>query len=113
MKSTPVVQMLLASAARSSDGASSVHNVCYADEIAIDLDVTAISGTNASIAFSLQWRDDASSGAWYTSETTIRAKAAGRLMKRVATLARYFRLSYTILGTTPEVTFSARASWRE
>lgn len=113
MRGTSVVQQMLASAARTSSGVSSIVNVKQAEEVAVDLDVTAISGTNAKIGFALQWRDDPDSGAWYTSAEIVRTSAAGRLMKRVPTLAAYFRLAYTIVGTTPSATFAARVSWRE
>lgn len=76
------------------------------DWISIALDVTAISGDQATALFRLQWSMDG--GIWAESGDTFDPiTAPGTVIKRFDTKAPYFRAVCDLTGTTPSFTGSA------
>jgi hypothetical protein len=70
--------------------------------------VTAVSGTTPSMTLSIQWSHDGTT--WYVSDPAdvfTALTATGNVIKHVTAKAAYFRLVWTITGTTPSFTFSA------
>ena len=104
-------QPLADSDARSSNGTSNVANVSRAESILLTLDVTAITGTNARIGFAVDFSHDDSK--WWLAKDVVRTTATGTLSLRIPTFAKYVRVRWFILGTTPSVTFSVNVAWRE
>lgn len=111
MKKTFVEQTVAASTARSSSGTSNVANVSRAESVLFTFDVTAISGTSARVGFAVDFSADDSK--WNRAKDVVATTATGTLSIRVPTLAKYARVRWFIYGTTPSVTFSVLAAWRE
>lgn len=79
-------------------------------KIAIALDVTAVSGAGATMTASVQWSHDGT--AWHDCDPAnnfTAITAVGKKVKLFDMLAPFYRLAWTIGGTTPSLTFSARA----
>lgn len=111
-------QTIVASAARTTSSNSAAFSVRDQDEKGIGLsnlnvvvDVTAASGTGPSLALEVEWSVDGTTfGAADGSADTFAAiTAAGVKAKRVSIKAPFYRLKWTITGTTPSFTFSASA----
>lgn len=100
------------SAARTTTGNGSTIPVPAAStEVAILLDVTAVSGTTPSMTVTVQWSNDATNWADAdgTADSFAAITAASKKVKTFPTRAKFARLSWAITGTTPSFTFSASA----
>lgn len=99
-----------ASAARTATGQTAGIAVPPRSErIAVLVNVTAVSGTTPSCTFSIEWSHD--NVTFATVDTTPDAFAAltatGVRVKTFDAKGEYFRLVYTISGTTPSFTFAS------
>lgn len=111
---TWITDNFVASAKRTADGASNSRAVRFGETIALEIAVTAITGTSPVLRTMLQWSWDQTN--WSTSHELVGATAVGRLSKVVPVQAPYFRLAWIIKGTFGAgegITFEARAGWRE
>lgn len=101
-----------ASAARTATGNSgAVRTPRGALRLAVLVDVTAVSGTSPSATFSVEWSHDGTTFA--VADTTADAfaavTAAASRVRSFEAKGEWFRLVWTITGTTPSFTFSASA----
>lgn len=70
--------------------------------------VTAVSGTTPSATFTVEWSHDGTTFAPNgTSDAFAAITAAGNVSQTFPVRAPFFRLVWTITGTTPSFTFSA------
>jgi hypothetical protein len=99
--------LVVASAARTTSGNSGVINPSGDGEtINFNVRVTAASGTSPSLALSVEWSNDATNFA--VPETADTFTAITTTVERVKTFerkAKFYRLVWTITGTTPSFTF--------
>lgn len=103
------VDTIAASAARTTTGTSATQGIVSDDNLTIGVNVTTVSGTSPSLALSVEWSLDGT--VWSTGETptTFAAITAVKsAMLRTPALAPYYRLKWTITGTTPSFTFEAK-----
>ncbi len=101
-----------ASSAQTASGSTAFLNVSSFRELAVDINVTAVSGTVPSCTFKVDRLG--ADGIWYNVWTSAAITAAGTASTSVgpglATSASFgdvVRLTWTISGTTPSFTFSA------
>lgn len=81
-----------------------------ADNVAVSVVVTAVSGTSPSCTFTLEWSNDGTNWAQADSADTFTAiTATGNKVKTFAVKGVMARLVWTITGTTPSFTFSSTA----
>ena len=106
-RSTKVIK---ASGAVTTTSQSSLFEEGTGDELAVMLDVTAVSGTTPSMTVSVQWSNDGST--WFTADPAdafTAITAATKVTKSFTIKGLYARLNYAITGTTPSFTFSAHS----
>lgn len=105
-ESTGQTDVVVASAARTSSGVSGViGGYAATNALRCQLDVTAASGTSPSLTVLVE---DTLDGVNFNTVGTFAAKtAAGREVINITTpFTDQLRVSWTITGTTPSVTFS-------
>lgn len=100
------------SAARTVTGNSGSQTLLDEGELlAVLLDVTAVSGTTPSMTVSVEWSQDG--GTTFAQSDPADAltaiTAAAQKVKSFVIKAPHYRLVWTITGTTPSFTFSARS----
>ena len=79
-----------------------------AAQVAVNIDVTAASGTSPSITFSLEWSDDGSTWATPSPAQSFAAlTAVSQVIEEFAVLGAFVRLAWTVSGTTPSFTVTA------
>jgi hypothetical protein len=102
---------VVASAARTTTGNSGALQVPDLGEILnILLDVTAVTGTTPSMTVSMEWSHNGTTfAAVDTAEAFVAITAAKVTVKGFPIRAPFYRLVWTITGTTPSFTFSASA----
>lgn len=101
---------ILTSAARTATGNSGAIGVGGNDEVAVMVDVTAVSGTTPSMTVSVEWSHDNVS--WFSADPAdsfTAITAAAKKVKLFGVKGLYMRLNYAISGTTPSFTFAAVA----
>lgn len=77
----------------------------------IEIEVTAASGTTPSVTFSVQWSEDGTNfAAPQTAQSFSAITAAGNAIAQFPALGPYWRLVWTVSGTTPSFTFSVYQS---
>lgn len=97
----------LASAARTVSGTVDLGAVPgEASELAVYLEITAISGAGATITTTYQSSPDGVTF-WDHTAGTAMTTVSKTLIKVPTVIGKYGRLSYVIAGTTPSITFSA------
>ena len=102
---------LLASAAHSVSGQSVIKNAGEYGEAIFFLDVTAISGSGATLEARLQYSSD--NAEWFDSAHAFTPRTStGKQALPVSVLGTYIRFDYTITGTTPSITFSLKGSFK-
>lgn len=83
--------------------------------ISLMADVTAASGTTPTLDIAVEWSHDNST--WFASDpadTMTQITTTGKAVKNFTVKGQYFRLNYTIGGTTPSFTFSVRSQgWEQ
>lgn len=103
-------QVVVASAARNTNGNGSAIDVSGWEGVGLELNVTAASGTTPSLAVSLQWSNDGTNWAEADVPDAFTARiATGRVFRSAHVKARYARLAWVITGTTPSFTFVVNA----
>ena len=103
---------LHASAAEADDGNSEGFSTIDAKNLGVAIDVTAVSGTDPTIAFSIEWSPDGVRfGDAETPDTFASITATKVTAKPIVVKAPYYRLAWVITGTaTPTFTFVATAA---
>lgn len=101
-----------ASAARTATGQGSAIKLGpHADNVAVLLNVTAVSGTSPSCTFTIEWSNDGTTFAQAdTADTFTAITAVSNKVKSFPVKGVYARLVWTITGTTPSFTFAATAT---
>lgn len=97
-----------ASGAVTTTSQSNPFNIGSGEDLAVMLDVTAVSGTSPSMTVSVQWSND--NVAWFTADPAdafTALTAAGKVTKLFTIKGLYARLNYAVTGTTPSFTFAA------
>src|SRR5690242_21111593 len=106
---------LAASAARTATGqGTAVAIPDSAENVAVSVLVSAVSGTTPSCTFSVEWSND-EGATWAQAETPdafTALTATGNKVKDFTVKGRLMRLVWTISGTTPSFTFSSTAVTR-
>lgn len=73
--------------------------------VGIQINATAVSGTTPSATFSLEWSND---GVTYSpsspADTFAAITAVGSVVQQFTAKAAYFRLAWSLSGTTPSFT---------
>lgn len=99
-----------ASSAKTSTGNSNPQGSTLGNRVVIAVDVTAVSGTTPSMTLSVQWSHDGTT--WIDADVAdafVAITAAKKTVKDFVMKAPIWRLVWTISGTTPSFTFSARS----
>lgn len=98
---------VVASAARTATGSSSAVGNTSPDEVLNVLaNVTAVSGTSPSLTLSVEWSMDGTTFAQGDPADALTAiTAAGVKAKQFPRKAPFYRVVWTISGTTPSFTF--------
>jgi hypothetical protein len=106
-RSTKVIK---ASGAVTATAQSALFEEGTGDDLAVMLDVTAVTGTSPSMTVSVQWSQNGTD--WFTADpadTFTAITAATKVTKLFTIKGLYARLNYAITGTTPSFTFSAHS----
>jgi len=99
-----------ASAARTATGNSGAFRAPGTTALAILADVTAVDGVSPSMTLSVEWSHDGTTFAVVdTADTFAALTATATKVKRFDIKGGWFRLVWTLTGTTPSFTFSATA----
>lgn len=97
------------SAARTTSGNSAAVVVPLGRaSVAVQADVTAVSGTTPSLALTVEWSHDGTT--WFRSDpadSLTAITAAGKVTKRLDAKGSFLRLVWAITGTTPSFTFAS------
>lgn len=104
--------VLLASAARTASGnmGNTGLDVSGAEAVALELNVTAVSGTTPSLTVSIEHSNDGTNWAAADPVDAFAARTTtGRVFKNVTVKGRFIRLVWTISGTTPSFTFAVNS----
>lgn len=76
--------------------------------LSIQVDVTAVSGTSPSLALSIAWSDDGSTFSQASPADTFTAiTAVGSVAESFTPKGEFYRLEWTVTGTTPSFTVTA------
>lgn len=100
---------VLPSAARTSSGGSAAFTVGGGDHLAIQVDVTAVSGTTPSMTVSVEWYDGSQ---WFQAdpaEPFTAITAASSKVKSFTVKGTRARVNFAITGTSPSFTFRVNA----
>lgn len=100
---------VLSAAVITATGQSAAQEVGLAENISVEVEVTAASGTTPSVQFSVLWSDDGTSWAAAPDNIGGALTAVGNAIATVPVRAPYFALAYTVTGTTPSFTVTAKA----
>lgn len=105
---------VVAAAARTATGQSAAIQVdgaqgpCYPKRVSLLVDCTAASGTTPSMVVSVEWSMDGTN--WANTDPTPDAfaaiTAAKKCVKKFDVKAPFYRIVWTVTGTTPSLTFS-------
>lgn len=102
------VVAIAASAARTTSGSSAAITSPSSQSSAIHVDVTAVTGTSPTLDLTVEWSNDGTT--WVKAEPAesfTQITAAKTAVKAVVLKGAYFRLVWTLTGTTPSFTFSS------
>lgn len=99
---------VLASGAVTTTGTSTGVDVGGAATLRAQVQVSAATGTSPSLTVTVQTsHDNGSTDAWRTAGAAYTAlTAAGNSPYQCFVVDRYVRVSYTVSGTTPSITFA-------
>lgn len=101
-----------ASSAKTATGNGATQEAGAGAKLSILLDCTAVSGTSPTLTLSVQWSLDGGT-TWADADPADAFAAITAAAKKAKAFDRkgsHYRLLWTIGGTTPSFTFSARAS---
>ncbi len=95
-----------------ASGVSPALGILNTATVNLELVVTAVGGTTPSLTVAVQWSDNGVDFAAVdtTPDTFAAITAAGNVVKQFAAKGPYFRLVYTVTGTTPTFTLTVMAS---
>lgn len=104
------VNPIRASAAATTSGTTAAIRNENGDELAVEVDVTAVTGTGPSMTVSVEWSHDGTT--WFTGDppdvfTAI--TAVGKKVKEFDMKGPWYRVAWAITGTTPSFTFALTA----
>jgi hypothetical protein len=100
--------LLVASGAKVATGNSGVQNSSKALNQVIALDVSAVTGTTPNLTVTVEWSMDGTNfGAASTPDGFTAITTAGNVRQSFTTKGPFFRLVWTITGTTPSFTLNA------
>jgi len=101
---TPIVL----SAAKTTTGQTGTLRLGLIVQLNILANVTAVSGTTPTLTLSVEWSHNAGT-TWFKADPAdafTQITATGAVTKQFATKAEWFRVVWTIGGTTPSFTFT-------
>ena len=101
---------LIPSAARTTSGSAAATVDDLGDTVSVWVSVTAVSGTTPTLDISVEWSPDGTT--WAASEPAdsfTQITAAKNVVKSFTDKAKFYRVVWTIAGTTPSFTFSILA----
>jgi len=87
---------------------TSGHSV-IGSQVSVELVATPVTGTTPSATFSVQWSDDGTNFAALAADTFPAITTAGNYVQSFAVKGQYFKLAWTVTGTTPSFTVTALA----
>lgn len=99
-----------ASAAATATGQSAAQRLDAGDELSIELDVTAVTGTTPSLTLSIEWSHDGVN--WFQADPPdvfTAVTTAGKRIKEFDVKGAFYRVVWTITGTTPSFTAAINA----
>lgn len=101
-------EIVVASAARNANGNSGLLNPGEMGEtINLLVNVTAITGAGATLALAVEWSNDGTVFATpETADTFANITTAVAKVKAFERKAAFYRIVWTITGTTPSITFA-------
>ena len=101
-------RVAIASGAQTATGNSAAIRLGdFGASLGLLVDVTAVSGTTPSMTLTVEWSHDATAWAQGDPADTFTAiTAASKKVKAFTVKAPYYRVVWTITGTTPSFTFS-------
>lgn len=95
------------SAARTATGQTGAIPTNTGDKVSLFLNVTAATGTTPTLTVSVEWSVDGTNfGPAETPDAFTQVTAQGAKVKAFDAKAPYYRVVYTIGGTTPSFTFT-------
>lgn len=101
---------LAPSAARTTTGSVAATVDDLGDTVSVFVAVTAVSGTTPTLDISIEWSPDGTTWAGAdTPDTFTQITAVKNVVKSFTDKAKFFRVVWTIAGTTPSFTFSVLA----
>jgi hypothetical protein len=98
------------SAARTTNGNSASVSAGIATTLNVLVDVTATGGVSPTMTLSVEWSHNGTD--WFTPDTAenfTQLTAASKKVKTFTVKAPFYRLVWTLGGTSPSFTFSATA----
>lgn len=108
MSKTRSTKTIHVSGAKTATTQTALFEIGTGDDLAVMLDVTAVTGTTPSLTVTVQWSNDGTT--WFnadTPDTFTAITAAGKVTKLFTVKGLYARLNYAITGTTPSFTLAA------
>lgn len=99
--------ILLASAARTSDGQSAAVACDWAHELLVMVDVTAVSGTSPTLDVDIEVSPDGGTTWFVAASFTQWNNTTGKKLLALTTCGSLFRVAYKLGGTSPSFTFAA------
>lgn len=98
---------IVSSAARTTSGDSGSVGEARTDGLSLLVDVTAASGTTPTLDLVVDWSHDGTN--WFVAQPAdsfTQITAATKAVKRFDVKAKFYRVRWTIAGTTPSFTFA-------
>lgn len=99
-----------ATARTASGTAPGVHDLGESSYVAVYVNITAISGSGASLTVIVE--DSPDGTVWGQLATSSALTSTGVTVLRASQPSQFVRVRYTIAGTTPSITFSAQVASR-
>lgn len=92
-----------------ASGSEATGHSVVGSTVNIEIETSAVSGTTPSATFSVQWSDDGVQYGAVAADTFTAQTVAGNLIQQFTAKGQYFKLAWTITGTTPSFTTTALA----
>ena len=104
------VTALLSAQALTASGSEVAGHSPSDDAVSVQISVSAATGTTPSATFSLLWSNDAVTYSPASPADVFAAiTAAGSVVQRFTRKGKYYKLAWTVTGTTPSLTTTAFA----
>ena len=101
----PTAIPTLAAQVITATGSEAAGHELINDSLDLEIVVTAVSGTSPSITFSVQWSDDGSTFEPASPADAFTAMTGtGGVVERFTVKGAFYRLAWTVSGTTPSFT---------